>query len=118
MANTVTHHVTEWNNYHSNGPFPTKMLLDIDTDRTITSLINRYNDCGNEIQLLIKDSIENNQRFRAYGSAWSLSNVAHQSDRMLFNANLNIKKEITDSQLHTSTAFKPENLFYFSVEIR
>ena len=88
MARTVIHHITEWTNYHFNGPFPTKILLDIDTDRTIPLLINRYNDCAHEIQSLLQDSLDNDERFRAYGSAWSLSNIAHQSDRMLFNARL------------------------------
>ncbi|WP_420149408.1 FAD-binding protein [Spirosoma sp.] len=113
MANVTTHHLTEWNNYHFNGPFPTKTLLDINTDRTITSLLNRFNDSSLAIQGLIQDSIDKHERFRAYGSAWSLSNVAHQSDRMLFNARLTIKKEITDAQLHTSTSYRAENLFLF-----
>jgi FAD binding domain len=117
MANTITRHVSDWNNYHFNGPFPTKVLLDIDTDRNIVSLIDRYNDSRHEIQLLIKDSIDNNERFRAYGSSWSLSNIAHQGDRMLFNSRLNIKIEIADNQLHASTAFKSENLFLFQCGI-
>lgn len=113
MAHTVTHRITAWNNYHSNGPFPTKILLDIDTDRKIVPLINRYNDCTREIQSLLKDSLDNHERFRAYGSGWSLSNIAHQNDRMLFNARLNIKKELTDNQLHDLTKYKAENLFFF-----
>lgn len=113
MANIVTRHITEWNTYHFNGPFPTKLLLDIDTDRNISLLLDRYNDCTQEIQALLKDSLDNHERFRAYGSAWSLSNVAHQSDRMLFNARLNIKKEITTDQLHNPTTHQAENLFLF-----
>ena len=113
----MTRHITEWNNYHFNGPLPTRVLFDIDTDRTITSLIERYNDSAHEIQLLLKDSIDNNERFRAYGSAWSLSNIAHQGDRMLFNSRLNIKIEIADNQLHASSAYKPANLFLFQCGI-
>ena len=113
MANTKTMHITEWNNYHFNGPFPTKVLFDIDTDRNISQLLRRYNDSAAEIQRLIQDSMDNSERLRAYGSSWSLSNVAHQQDRMLFNARLNIKKEITAGQLHANTAFSEENLFLF-----
>ncbi|MCX6218291.1 FAD-binding protein [Spirosoma sp.] len=113
MAQITTHHVTDWNNYHFNGPYPTKCLFDIDTNRTIVSLIDRYTDSASSIQGLISDSLANNERFRAYGSAWSLSNVAHQRDRMLFNANLNIRLEIKDSQLHPSTTYQSENLFLF-----
>jgi len=113
MANTKIMHITEWNNYHFNGPFPTKILFDIDTDGNIRVLMKRYNDSATEIQRLIQDSIDNNERIRAYGSAWSLSNVAHQQDRMLFNARLNIKKEIADGQLHKESPFTAENLFLF-----
>ena len=117
MATVVTRRITEWNNYHFNGPFPTKLLLDIDTDLKIPLLIDRYNDCTKAIQSLLKDSLDNHERFRAYGSAWSLSNIAHQNDRMLFNARLNIKKEITTDQLHRSTTYQAENLFLFQCGI-
>ncbi len=113
MAKITTHHVTEWNNYHFNGPFPAKVLFDIDTDRTIGSLIKRYNDTASTIQSLIKESIDNHERIRAFGSSWSLSNVAHQSDRMLFNRSLDIKKEITDNQVENNSPYKVENLFLF-----
>ena len=113
MAHTVTRHITAWDNYHFNGPFPTKILLDIDTDRTIPLLIDRYNDCTQEIHSLLNASLDNHERIRAYGSGWSLSNIAHQNDRMLFNARLNIKKEVTDNQLHDLTKYKSENLFLF-----
>jgi len=111
MAHVTVHHIVNWDNYHFNGPWGTSMLLDIDTNRNITSLINRFNDTAAEIQLLIKDAVDNHQRFRAFGSGWSLSNIAHQKDRMLFNRNLDIKKEITAGQLHPKTTLQAENLF-------
>ena len=117
MANTKTMHITEWNNYHFNGPFPTKVLFDIDTDRNISQLLRRYNDSAAEIQRLIQDSLDSSERLRAYGSGWSLSSVAHQQDRMLFTARLNIKKEITAGQLHGDTSFAAENLFLFQCGI-
>lgn len=113
MASTKTMHISTWDNYHFNGPFPTKTLFDINTDRNIRQLLQRYNDSATEIQRLIQDSIDNNERMRAYGSAWSLSNVAHQQDRMLFNARLNIKQEIKDDNLHELTPHLAENLFLF-----
>jgi len=113
MAHTTTNHIGQWNNFHFNGPFPTKILLDITTDRNIADLMDRYNDCAQEIQSLIRDSVRNNERFRAYGMGWSLSNVAHQRDRMLFNARLNIRMDIQEEHLHAATHFKSKNLFFF-----
>lgn len=112
MAHTVVRHVTQWDNYHFNGPWPTKLLLDIDTDGNIVSKYARYNDAAQEVQRLIQDSVASNERFRAYGMSWSLSNIAHQKDRMLFNARLNIKFEISDDLLHPARSFKSENLFF------
>jgi hypothetical protein len=53
MATVLTQVITEWNNFHLNGPFPTKMLLDIDTDRSIGSLLDRFNDSTQAIQSLL-----------------------------------------------------------------
>lgn len=111
MAQVTTHHIPNWNNYHFNGPWPASMLLDIDTNRNITSLTDRFNDAAATIQQLIKDAVDNHERFRAFGSAWSLSNVAHQKDRMLFNRNLDIKLAITPDQLHPKTTYKADNLY-------
>ncbi|MFT3935949.1 MAG: FAD-binding protein [Chitinophagaceae bacterium] len=112
MANIKTRHISNWDNYHFNGPFPAKVLFDMDTDRSIVSLIKRFNDCVADIQELLKDSLDNKETFRAYGSSWSLSALA-PADRMLFNARLNIKKDIGDSQLHADTASLSENLYLF-----
>ena len=112
MASTKINRIGSWNNFHFNGPFPTKILFDTDTDRNIVSLTDRYNDSAKEIQRLIQDSLVNNERLRAFGSAWSLSNIAHQKDRMLFNARLNIKLPVSNEQLHAASKFKPEDLFF------
>jgi hypothetical protein len=113
MASTKTANPTQWDNFHFNGPFPLKTHFDINTNRTIREPLARFNDCVVELQRLIQDSIDNNERLRAYGSAWSLSNVAHQQDRMLFNARLNIKQEIKDESLHELSPHLSENLFFF-----
>jgi len=112
MANIKIRHITEWDNYHFNGPFPAKLLFDMDTDRSIVSLVKRFNDCVKDIRQLLQDSLDAGETFRAYGSSWSLSDIA-PADRMLFNARLNIKKEMADSQLHAASAAKSENLFLF-----
>ena len=114
MADTKTFYIGKWDTFHNNGPFSTKILYDTGLERAekMPSETDRYNDAALEIQRLIKDSIDNNHRFRAYGSAWSLSNIAHSSDRMHFNARMNIKRSIVKNELHAKSIYKPENLYF------
>jgi len=76
------------------------------------SSIDRYNDVAKEIQKLIEDSHNHNQGFRAIGSKWSMSAIAHQKDRMHFNAFMNIKMQILQSEIHSSSTYLAENLFF------
>lgn len=112
MAHTKTSHIGTWDTFHSNGPFPTKLLFDIDTDKLIPSGFKRYNDTAVELQRLIADSVANNERIRGYGSSWSLSTVAHQKDRMLFTSRLNIKIPLSDGHIDANTPYQAENLFF------
>jgi FAD binding domain len=113
MANTRITIRETWNNFHFNGPFKNKLVYVTDLDRNIPSLINRYVDAGFEIQKLIKETAAAEEGMRAFGSKWSLSNIASHKDRMLATSFLNIKKEVSASQIHHSTSYLPENLFFF-----
>jgi hypothetical protein len=115
MASTKTNFIGQWDTFHNNGPFPTKILLDtrLEPEGNLPSATDRYNDAAKEIQRLIRDCITNNEGFRAYGSAWSLSDIAHQKDRMHYNARMNLKLDIIPADCHKDTSFKPENLFFF-----
>ena len=115
MASTKTHYIGQWDTFHNNGPFQTKILFDtqLEPEGNLPSVIDRYNDAAKEIQRLIQDSITNNERFRAYGSAWSLSNIAHQRDRMHYNGRMNLKKPVEQDERHASSGYKSENLFFF-----
>jgi len=75
MADTKTYFIGQWDTFHSNGPFATKILYDTRLERPeiMPSLTDRYNDAAHEVQQLIQECIANNDRFRAYGSGWSLS---------------------------------------------
>lgn len=112
MAHTKTSHIGSWDTFHSNGPYPTKLLFDIDTDKQIPTGFKRYNDTAVELQRLISDSMANNERIRSYGSTWSLSNIAHQKDRMLYTSRLNIKIPLGENHLSISSAYQLENLFF------
>ncbi len=115
MAITKTYHIGEWDTIHNNGPFPTKIMYEtkLEKKQLIPGKIDRYNDVAREIRRLIKQCSDEHDRFRAFGSAWSLSNIAHQRDRMHYNAAMNISISVELNDLHPNTAFKSENLFFF-----
>lgn len=113
MAKTITDHNVSWNTVHDNGPFDTETLYETLLDDSISNDIDRYNDASIEICRLIEKCRSDNKRFRAYGSSWSTSKIAHQQDRMHYNAAMDISIRIAQDQLHTSSSFKSENLFLF-----
>jgi hypothetical protein len=114
MATTTKHAIGNWDTFHNNGPFSTKVLYktSLEGKGNMPSLIDRYNDAAAEIQRLLKEALDKQEGFRAYGSAWSMNHVAHQKDNMHFNAEMNIKKAILDDEMHAASAFKRENLFF------
>ncbi|HJZ39589.1 MAG TPA: FAD-binding protein [Bacteroidales bacterium] len=115
MADTKTYFIGQWDTFHSNGPFATKILYDTRLERPeiMPSLTDRYNDAAHEVQQLIQECIANNDRFRAYGSGWSLSDIAHQPDRMLYTGRMNLKRTIDPYELHNASVFKSQDLFFF-----
>ncbi len=115
MATTTKHEIGEWNTFHSNGPFKTKVLYktSLAGKGNMPSLIDRYNDAAVEIQRLLQNAMDNNEGFRAFGSSWSMNHIAHQKDNMHFNSEMNLKKAILDEEVHPDSRFKRENLFFF-----
>jgi hypothetical protein len=114
MATTTRHEIGNWDTFHNNGPFKTKVLYktSLAGKGNMPSLIDRYNDAAAEIQRLLKDALDNQQGFRAYGSAWSMNHIAHHKDNMHFNAEMNLKKAILEDEMDAASAFKRENLFF------
>lgn len=104
----------KWNTIHKNGPFDLKRLYvtELSNDPTLNS-IELYNDAAIEIQRLIQEASNRNEGFRAYGSRWSMSSIAHQKDNMHFNAFMNISHNILEDECHVNTKYLPENLFFF-----
>jgi len=115
MATTTKHEIGTWDTFHNNGPFPTKVLYKttLEGKGNMPSLIDRYNDAAAEIQRLIKLASTGKEGFRAFGTGWSMSHIAHQKDNMHFNADMNIKKAINADELHLDTNYLRENLFFF-----
>ena len=115
MANTIRHEIGTWDTFHNNGPFSTKVLYEtfLEEKANMPSITDRYNDAATEIQRLLKLALDNNEGFRAYGSAWSISHIAHQKDNMHFNAAMNLKRPVTADELHADTKFLGENLYLF-----
>src|SRR5688572_15874943 len=113
MATTTQQDGSTWNTVHLNGPFPTKILYktNLAADSVLPSKIDRYNDAAKEIQRLLKETLDANEGFRAFGARWSMNNIAHHNQRMHFNENMNIKKSISKDDMDTGSPFKNENLF-------
>lgn len=114
MATTTKHSIGTWDTFHNNGPFETKILYktSLEGKGNMPSLIDRYNDAAAEIQRLLKEALDKQEGFRAYGSAWSMNHIAHQKDNMHFNAEMNLKKAILDDEMEPGSAFKQANLFF------
>jgi hypothetical protein len=116
MATTEVKDYTgkEWDTIHRNGPFNLKRLYITElSDDPRMSILDAYNDAASEIQRLIKEAADRGEGFRAYGSRWSMSRIAHQKDNLHMNAFLNLNYYITDNETHADTSYLPENLFFF-----
>jgi hypothetical protein len=116
MATTQVKDYTgkKWDTIHKNGPFDLKRLYITEhSDDPSLRLFELYNDAALEIQRLIQEAADRNEGFRAYGSRWSMSSIAHQKDNLHMNAFLNIRLDIRPNECHPDTAYLPENLFFF-----
>ena len=115
MARTTKLSLDEWDTLHANGPWKLKTLYKTKLEATslMPSSIDRYNDAAQEIQRLITETKNKNEGFRAYGSAWSMSKIAHQKDRMHFNAHMNTYMSFRDQDLHALSNYDASNLFLF-----
>ena len=115
MATTKIDNRTRWNTLHKNGPFPLKLFMTTKLEKSSSGLNNfeKYNDAALEIQKLIKQAADNNEKFRAIGSKWSMSNIAHCKDRMHYNAFMNLKFPIFEGEMHANTTFEHSNLYWF-----
>lgn len=115
MATTKSKILNEWNTLHKNGPFPIKILYQtkLEGERSMPNKINRYNDAAHEIQRLIKETNAAGEGFRAYGSAWSMNNIASHKDRMHFNGGMNLSMPIHAKDCHQDNSYDPTNLFLF-----
>lgn len=115
MATTKAYAKTQWDSLHNNGPFPLKTLYvtELEGQGNMSSKIDRYNDAAVEIQRLIRETSDQGQGFRAYGSAWSMSNIAHHRDRMHYNGFMNISMPVTAGDMHANSPYNASNLFIF-----
>jgi hypothetical protein len=114
MATTTKHEMGTWDTLHKNGPFPNKVLYktSLEGKGNMPSLMDRYNDAAAEIQRLLKEALNKQEGFRAYGSAWSMNHIANHKDNMHFNGEMNLKKAIQEDEFHPASSFKRENLFF------
>lgn len=112
---TLKHNIGQWDTLHNNGPFPTNVLYEtkLEGKGGVDFQADWYNASAKEIQRLIKLAADNNEGFRAYGSAWSMSHIAHHKDNMQYNGQMNLKRPVGAGELHAASSYKAENLFLF-----
>lgn len=113
MATTTTKKIEKWNTLHENGPFPSKWLHLTELDETTANPIDAYNDSASEVQRLLKQSLDENEGFRAFGSRWSMSHIAHHEENMHDNVFMNLKMPVRKQEMHADSEFDPENIFIF-----
>ncbi len=115
MARTTIQDRTRWDTLHKNGPYPLKFFITTKLEKSSSGLndFEKYNDAAAEIQKLIKQAADSHQRFRAIGSKWSMSNIAHAEDRMHFNSFMNLKFPIFEGEMHEDSTYEHSNLFWF-----
>jgi hypothetical protein len=115
MATTKIDNRTRWNTLHKNGPFPLKKFLTTRLEKSSSGLsdFEKYKDAAVEIRKLIQQAANTNECFRAIGSKWSMSNIAHCQDRMQYNVLMNLKFNIFEGEIHQSSTYKHSNLFWF-----
>jgi hypothetical protein len=115
MAKTTPYAKEQWDTMHNNGPFPLKTLYvtELAGETFIPSKTARYNDAAREIQRLIGETAAAGEGFRAYGSRWSLSHIAHQKDRMHYNGYMNLHIPLSPEDIHPTTSYDSANLFFF-----
>ncbi|MEM6721570.1 MAG: FAD-binding protein [Bacteroidota bacterium] len=115
MATTRSIPKSSWDTLHNNGPFPLKTLhvTELEGSANMFSKYDRYNDVAKEIQRLIREAADKNEGFRPYGSAWSLSHIAHQKDNMHFNGFMSIHIPVPQEFSHEDSPYANENLFFF-----
>ena len=111
MATTKIDERTRWDTLHKNGPFPLKLFLTTKLAKGSSGLsgLEKYNDAAKEIQKLIKEAADKHESFRAIGSKWSMSNIAHCKDRMHFNSFMNLKFSIFEGELHEESNYHHNN---------
>lgn len=115
MAKTTAYSKDIWDTMHNNGPFPLKTLYvtELAGETFLPSKIARYKDAAKEIQQLIGEAADAGEGFRAYGSRWSLSDIAHNKDRMHFNGYMNLHIPLMPEDYHAGSPYDPANLFFF-----
>lgn len=113
MATTLTKRMRSWDTIHQNGPFPSQIMYETRLAKNMPDKIQRYTDAGIEIQRLLNECVQQQVGFRAMGSGWSLSSIAHHHERMHNNTAMNIHLPIQVNQLHALSSFRSSNLFLF-----
>lgn len=110
---TITDKITdvkELTTWHQNGPYPVDLLYK--TRQTGTKDYNTHNETVLEIQKLLAECKAEGQRFRAYGSRWSLNDIAFNNARLHDNNSMKLRLEINPNEVHPESPLTNEQLVF------
>lgn len=100
----------ELNTWHETGPFPV-------TSRWVmrqqgTRDFNLHNESVLKVQDLLARCKAAGQRFRAYGSLWSLNDIAFNRGWVLNNTDMDIRLALNPGNIHSESAITYNNLVF------
>ena len=96
--------------WHQTGPFPitTRWVVKQNGFKNL----DLHNESVHEIQQLLLQCQEAGQRFRAYGSLWSLNDIAFNGSWVLNNTDMDMRLPISDGNMHSNSKLTHDNLVF------
>lgn len=115
MATSKNIPIKNWYTIHQNGPYTSKRIIQtkLKEKKKERSSFKRYNLATAEIQKIIKKCHEKGEGFRALGSRWSLSNIAHHPENMHDNTWMKLRFSPNPSDIHHESPYDHSNIFLF-----
>ncbi|MCB2209115.1 MAG: FAD-binding protein [Bacteroidetes bacterium] len=110
MIKTERIKTNEFSTWHQTGPFKVDLLY-----RAVqigNKDLEMHNESTAEIQKLLAECQSDGKRFRAFGSLWSLNDVAFNGGRLHSNTDLDMRLQIDPQLLHQDAVISHDNLVF------
>jgi len=110
MVKTERIKTEEMSTWHQTGPFKADLLY-----RAVQKGkdgFDLHNESVLEIQKVLAECQTDGKRFRAFGSLWSLNDIAFNNSRLHSNTNLDMRLQIEAGQVHPNSDVSQDNLVF------